>query len=286
MNTTMNTLKKSLISIGVGLGLTVSGFAQTSGQPIYRDANLLNGWNLYITNGTAVGPGVALQTYTALNGQINLSLTNPVVNGVVQSNVVTADAFNTMGVKMLPDVNGDYNPTMAIHVLLNQTNLIPIAVTNAAGQYFVGTAPTTNSYPYQGITANYLPWPLGVLNGPIWMYPATTNLYVGLPSTTSTNNLTFYFQRGWTLPLGAGQTYTVWDTTTNWFQFTYNGALTGGGAALATGNTPVAIITNVPTSFTQGADRVRCAGISETTGTGNVPSVYIINALTVGQPQP
>ena len=274
-------MKKLLISLGVVAGLTVS--AQT-GIINYKESSLLSGWNVYLTNSMTTGPG-ATNLYTTQNGQILFANTNNTINGALNTNILAPDAFNLAGVKLSYDANGNFNANSAIHVLLNQTNLIPIAVTNSQGQWFVGTQATTNNYPYQNLPGNWVGWPLAASTYPAWMYPATTNTYLGLPSTTSTNNLTFYFQRGWSYPLGDNASYTVWDTGTNIFQFTYSGALVAGGAVWAVAGTPQTIITNLPTAFTQGADRVRCAGIVEATGTGNVPSVYILNALSIGQPQ-
>ena len=276
-------MKKLLITSFAILATTVAGYSQAT--PIYREMSLLTGWNVYITNGTSIGPGTLGTPFTSKNGQILLALCTNVINGVSESNTPAPDAFVTDGVRLVPNANGDFVANAAIHILLNQTNLIPVALTNSAGQLFVGTTPT-NAFPYQLAPPLYTPWPLVASQYPAYQYPATTNRYLGLPYVTSTNNLVFTFQRGWKYQLGLTKTYAVWDTSTNLFQFTYNGALVPGGAAWAVAGTPQTIVTNLPTSFTQGADLIRLASVSEPDGTGNEPSPYIINSMSVGQPQP
>ncbi len=262
-------MKKLLIS----LALTASTFAAVAqnATPIHRELSLLTGWNLFITNGTAYGPGQLTNLYTLKNGQIVYGLTNQVVNGTVISNGITPDAFNVNGVSLLPDALGDINANAAVHYYLNNTNWIPIAVTNSQGQYFVLTQPT-NGLPFQSqVPPNYTGWPLAVNTGPVWMFPATTNYYLLLPTTASSDSpITFYIQRGWRYSLGASTGVTVWDSATNSFQFT----------VVPTG-LPQAGATNLPTAFTQGANMFRCSAVSMVTGT----NCAILNALSIGQPQ-
>lgn len=273
-----------LVSLGLAVGVGATAMAQNSAAPVYTESSLLTGWNVYVTNANTIVVGTLGTPYTSLNGQILLANITNVINGVTQSNTPAKDAFNTAGVRLYPDVNGDIVANAAIHVLINQTNLIPVAMTNSQGYWFVGTMPT-NGFPYQNIPPLYQPWPL-IPNQYSFTMPASTNLYLGLPTTTSTNNLVFSFQRGWTYKVGLGGTYTVWDTSTNLFQFIYNGALNAAGAMWPVAGTSQSIITNLPTTFTQGADRIRLYSITEPDGTGNEPSPYIINAISVGQPIP
>lgn len=245
----------------------IAGYAQTSGTPIYRELSLISGWNLYLTNGTTIGPGYINEPFTTFNGVIGNSLTNYASN----TNVTWGDAFNTDGVALPTDTTGNFVANCAIHVLLDNTNLIPVAVTNSFGQFFV-----TNS------------WPLSPSQAPNWMYPATTNIYIGAVAGASTNRITLYFQRGWRYPLGLSKSYTVWDSVTNGFQFSVDGSTAyqsgTGGAGFV-----YAFSTNLPTSFTQGANRIRVAAIvcgTATGATGTAGGPQILNALSVGAPTP
>jgi hypothetical protein len=281
--TGQNIMKKIIVLLGFCVTLGVS--AQNSANPVYRDLNLLNGWNLATTNAGTYAPGQSNIMFTLPDGQIALSLTNPVVNGVTLTNTAFPDAFNTAGVKIATDVNGDFVANAAIHVLVNNTNWVPVAVTNSQGQYFVYTG-TTNGLPSQ--TFPTIPWPLlGGGGYPSWMYPATTNTYAALPTGSTTNTLTFFVQRGWDYSLGNGSAVTVWDTSTNLFQFSANGATST--FAPTPGGPSFTIITNLPIAFIQGANRIRLAAITTYAGDSGATKgqgAYIINAVSVGQPQP
>lgn len=243
---------KKLLIIGA---LAVS--ALVSNAAVYREQPFLNGWNLYITNGTAA-VGVTNQLFTSPQGQILYSLTNNTVNGVLNTNTIVGDAFDASGNNMTFNLNGDIVANGAIHYAIDFTNLIPVSVTNSQGQYFV-----TNS------------WPLFTSQYPTYMYPATTNVYPSLPNASATNVITFNFQRGWSINLGS-QAYTWWDTSTNVFNFSVNG----------NGFNPVAGITNLPIAFTQGATQVRLHDVTVAPNSSATGSGMIVNEVSLGQPQP
>jgi hypothetical protein len=268
-------MKNLLISLGLAAGLTAS--AQT-GIINYNEQSLLSGWNVTLTNGQAIGPGVTNQEYTTREGQIVFSGANPVINGIVNTNTVAADAFNTSGVTIRPDANGDYVANAAVHVYINNTNWIPIAVTNSQGQYFVGVQPTTNNYPFQSLPTPWVGWPLTASVYPAWQFPATTNLYFPLPAGLTTNILAFTFQSGWKYKLGDNTSITVWSPTNLW-SFSIDSS-----TGTATGGSPVSLATNLPATFLQNGNVVRCSGITMSLG-ANALTRYIINSLSVGQPQ-
>lgn len=270
-------MKNTLLKIGLAIALPLSAFAQQSATPVYREQSLLNGWNVAITNGMAVGPGVLNQEFTLPNGQIVFSLTNTVIAGTSQTNAFTPDAFNANGVTLAPDVNGDYVANATIHLQINNTNWIPVAITNAQGQYFTYTG-ATNGLPAQTIPT--IPWPLAAGSGyPSWMYPATTNLYPLLPSGLTTNLLTLTFQTGWNFSVGLEQSVTVWNPT-NQFTFTVDGSL-----GTTPGGPTVTVSTNLPATLIQTGNRIRCSSISMSLG-ANARTMFLINSLSVGQPKP
>lgn len=252
-------MKKLLTSIAL-LATAMSLHAAS-----YQEDSLLNGWNLYLTNGTASIPGATNQLFTTLNGQIVYSLTNNVINGTLNTNAAAPDAYGIANMKS--DANGDFVANTALHYYINYTNWIPVAVTNSQGQYFVYTGntnglPTAQTYPAYG-------WPLVGNQYPVYQFPASTNLYPIPTLGVGTNLTTIYLQRGWSYPNGSSSV-TVWDTTTNVFSFTI----------ADTGIVPVAGVTNLPTAFTQGANLVRIAAITVSTNS------VLINAISIGQPIP
>lgn len=243
---------KKLLAIGAAMGIALASHAA-----VYLEQPFINGWNLYATNGSTI-LGATNNLFTTVQGQIMYSLTNNTINGVVNTNLFTADAFDTSGNILAFNFNGDFQPNAAIHYALNFTNLIPVAVTNSQGQWFI-----TNS------------WPLFTSQYPTYMYPATTNVYPSLPNASATNVVTFNFQRGWGYNLGVTP-YVFWDSSTNVFQFSVNG----------NGFAPVAGITNLPIAFTQGANRVRLQSVVVAPNSSATGSGFIINQVSVGQPNP
>jgi hypothetical protein len=232
----------------------------------YTETSLLGGWNVYATNGTPIVPGATNTLFTTYNGQVVYSLTNNVINGTLDTNAAAPDALSSAA-RLLSDANGDFVANTALHWYINNTNLIPVAVTNSQGQYFVyigntNGLPTAQTYPAVG-------WPLVGNQYPTYMFPASTNLYPVPSLAVGTNSIIFYLQRGWTYPLGSSS-YTVWDTSTNIFSFTVN----------LTGDIATSGVTNLPTTFTQGATKVRVAAITVSTNS------VLINALSLGQPVP
>ena len=207
----------------------------------YVEQSMLNGWNLWVTNGLVASPGATNLTYTDIHGAIVLSLTN--VMGT--TNTIAGDVFDIAN--LVADANGDAALNSAIHIYVNNTNWIPIAITNSAGQYF-----PSNS------------WPLLSSKWPVYMYPATTNVYPAAVPGATANTVLLTFQRGWDYPLGQ-RSITVWDTGTNAFSFTLS---------LPNGQ-PFSLTTNLPVAFTQGANKVRIAGITATTN-------VLINQVSVG----
>ena len=231
----------------VGLALTTPSHAAT-----YAEQSFFNGWNLFVTNGTAAVVGATNNLFTTPQGQVLYSLTNNSINGIVNTNGIAPDAFDTANY-LFADANGDINGNAAIHYLINATNLVPVVVTNSQGQYFI-----TNT------------WPLLSSQWPTYMYPATTNVYPQTVIGTYSSSVVFNFQRGWKFGYGPAAYY-VWDTTTNVFTFT---------ATVAPGSTPVSGITNLPTSFTQGAELIRCHDITVNT------NAVIVSELSLGQWKP
>jgi hypothetical protein len=233
-------MKKLLIGLALIAGLTASAAN-------YSDSALINGWNLYVTNGTAAVTGTTNNLYTYIHGEVFYSLTNNMGN----TNTPAPDAF-VANVLLVSDVNGDVVANAAIHYYIGYTNWIPLVVTNTQGQWFV-----TNS------------WPLASSKYPTYMYPATTNLYpsqgiIGL----GTNNVTFNFQRGWDLGTKANHIY-VWDTSTNSWSFNVAGTGVQAGA------------TNIPIVWSQGATLIRLHSVAN-----NGTNATIVNQLSVGQPIP
>jgi hypothetical protein len=242
---------KKLITIVAAAAVALSVNAAN-----YVEQSLLNGYNVYAPTNSTLAIGQTNIEYTYLHGEIVYSLTNYFAN----TNSFYPDAFDPTATFIHSDANGDVNPTVSIHWLLNATNFIPVAITNSQGQYFI-----TNT------------WPLAGPQYPTYMFPATTNTYPLLPNANSTNLITFFFQRGWTINQST-PSVTVWDTSTNVFQFQINGATYG------TAGAPLAGITNVPTSFLQGVNMIRLSTVvvgATSTVVTNGP--YLINQVSVGQ---
>ena len=245
---TLMNMKKLLIALALAV-------ATVAPAAVYTDQNFLNGWNLYVTNSTAGNAAATVggtnNLYTYIHGEVYYSLTNNMGN----TNAIAPDAFDVPGNVIYADANGDVNANAAIHYYINNTNWIPIVVTNSQGQYFV-----TNT------------WALNTSQWPTYMYPATTNYYPSLPNASATNLITFNFQRGWQYGISTSP-INVWDTSTNVFQFSVN----------ANGFNPVSGITNLPTSFMQGANLVRLQSVLVATNTTAVSSGLIINQISLGQ---
>lgn len=245
----MNKTMKKLLSIAL---VVVSGFVVNAAT--YSVQPLLTGYNLYVTNSSVPAQGGTNLIYTTLQGAIVYSLTNNMGN----TNVIAADAFDSR-TDVSANLNGDINTNAAIFVMIGYTNLIPIAVTNSQGQYF-----PSNS------------WPLISSQYPTYMYPATTNLYPFLPTSLSTNVLTFNFQRGVTIiPNTAGsQQYISWEVQTNSFSFT----ATGNGVS----GTNVTF--NPPANWLQGFNKFRLNSVTLTATTGGtVGAPVIVNGVWFGQ---
>jgi hypothetical protein len=252
-----NNMKKLLL---IGATVLASAFVYADSVNVnYGEQILLNGWNLYITNAITYGPGVTNQEFTTLNGQIVYSWTQNTINGVLNTNAIIGDAFNLSGAKLAVDANGDVVANAALHIYLNNTNWIPTYQTNSVGQDYV----------------NVTNWVLASSVYPAWQFPATTNLYPTYPTASATNLVTIYLQRGFTYNLGGiVPPITVWDTVTNAFSVTLNG----------NGASPISVIMNLPTSFTQGARMIRVAGIYTTNLTA--ASSYLLNQISLYQPNP
>jgi hypothetical protein len=284
---------KKLILSGLGALMLVapSCFGQAAPQAIYHETPLLNGWNVWLTNATTVYVGESNVLYTTPQGQVVYSLDNITNWTGVNTNSIAPDPFNR-AVQMLSDASGnigsypivgqggsvtnEYNSTylsgLAIHVLMDNTNFIPIVTTNAQGQWYI---PPTGTY-----VTNYL-WSLGGLayggwpplqtQWPQYLYPATTNTYPSF--VTSTHSAVFCFQRGWNFGTVTTPNY-VWDSTTNTFIFT---------ATQAAGDVPQVVITNLPTSFVIGAQFIRLNSVSDS---GSSAGVTLVNGVWLGQYAP
>ena len=212
---------KKLISLGLLVACITASAATFKVQP------LINGYNLYVTNGTVNIVGTTNNEFTTYQGVIAYSLTNNVGN----TNVVWPDAFDA-ATYISADANGLINTNAQITVYINNTNWIPIAITNLQGQYF-----PSNS------------WPLFSSQYPVYMYPASTNLYPSLPNASDTNMLVFNFQRGLTVIPGinGGLGVVLWETTTNSFAQGVIGA----------GDKPATFTFTPPNSWFAGWDKFR-----------------------------
>ena len=260
-------MKKLIVSLFLMTALVA--VAQTTTIQ-YRFMPLLSGYNVYVpTNVTSVGYGTTNVEFTAYNGQILYSLTNNVINGTVNTNLVAPDAFKLA--ELVPDANGDVVSNAVLVVAIGNTNLIPIAITNIQGQWFTPTLYYTTNY---STAAWATTWPLASSSIP-WMYPATTNVYPFI-----TNNLviwTIHLYRAPAMtPDGSttGASYPWWETTA---QYTYL-------YTNADSYTPSVTYVPLPTWFMQGAKKVY-ATVGTTTGT-YLSKGGLLNQLGILQPQP
>jgi hypothetical protein len=249
-----NTIQK-IAAILSGLLLTGAVHAQSSATPVMRFVPLLTGYNVLVTTNATVGLGVTNVGFSSYAGQILYSLTNNVINGTANTNLVAPDAFRA--VSLVPDINGDLVANASVFISIGNTNLIPIAVTNSFGQYFV-----TN-------------WPLALQQYPNWMYPGTTNVYPTF-NAQSTNALTVTLYagigdiRGGVGP-NQGNTFPLWESTGT-FSFT----------VIPNGTTNVAVFTNLPIGFLQHAHKVYATISANPGGTG---LGVLVNQLGILQPQ-
>lgn len=227
---------KKLILLGLMLATFVASAANFKVQPLF------NGWNLYVTNGTVYQVGGTNYEYTTLQGTIVYSLTNNLGN----TNSVWPDVFDA-ATYIASDYNGNLNTNAQFTIYINNTNWIPVAITNSQGQYFVSNS-----------------WPLLTSQYPTYMYPANTNLYPSLPNASNTNMLVFNFQRGITVIPGTAGTgpsaVTLWETSTNSLAKGY----------VSTGASPQSFTFSPPADWMAGWDKFR------------LNSVYSSNAVAVG----
>lgn len=258
---------KKIASVFAGLCLGLTVLAQNAATPHLQFSPLLSGYNVLvlsnIIDGVTGSPGVGIGTtnvvFTTYAGQILYSLTNNVVNGVVNTNLTTKDAFQT--VKVLPDVNGDINANAAIWYMFNNTNYIPIAVTNSFGQYFV-----TN-------------WPLAQSQYPNWMYPGSTTLYPYFSGSASNAITVQLFKQpsGRLNGSSVGPTIPFWETTST-FSFS---------VVLSSATTPVVGSTNLPVGWLQGGNDVTAVIILPANMSTNAATTgVLLNQLGLLQPVP
>ena len=256
-NKYMKTITKKLIGVAASLALASSVFAQSTATPIMRFIPLLTGYNVLLATNVTSGLGVTNILFSNPQGQIVYSLTNNSYNGTLNTNLTVGDAFKA--VTFAVDVNGDINANASLFISVGNTNLIPVAVTNSFGQYFV-----TN-------------WPLAQAQYPNWMYPGTTNLYPAFTAAQSTNQLTVTLIAGIGDIRGTGygpvigNPYPLWETTG-----TFTCVVTPNGV------TPVNLFTNLPTGFLQHAHKVYATITPTVGGTGNG---ILLNQLGILQPQ-
>lgn len=244
--------------------------AQYSTSPTARFMPLLSGYNVYVPSNSVVGYGSTNVLNTTYAGQIIRSLTNNTINGTANTNLVAPDAFKLVGLQ--PNAVGDYTANAAVVITLGNTNLLPIAVTNSVGQWFIPSMPYTTNY---ATAAWATTWPLAPSPAPNWMYPATTNIYPAF-TATATNLITVTLYRSaWSNPSEAttGPKVYTWETTSS-FSFSVN----------ANGVTPVTVLTNLPAAWLLGARHVY-ATVTANNVTANTSGV-LINQLGIVQPQP
>ena len=103
-----------LISIGAGLVLGISAYAQTGATASFRFLPLLTGYNVLVPTNATVGLGSTNVLNTTYAGQILYSLTNNTVNGTVNTNMVAPDAFKS--VALASDINGDINANASVFI--------------------------------------------------------------------------------------------------------------------------------------------------------------------------
>lgn len=254
---------KNKIIVGLtSLLLPFAAMAQTAAVPVYRFLPFFTGFNVQVPTNTIAGMGVPNLLFSDPQGQNVFSLTNNIINGTTITNTIAPDAFRTIGLRS--DVNGDINANATVIIAVNNTNLIPIGVTNSFGQYFV-----TN-------------WPLAVQQFPNWMYPATTNVFP-LVDLSDTNLVTVSLFKVTDIRGGFGtelatSTPQLVETTSS-FSFSFNPNLITGQV----------VYTNLPAGWLQGARNVRATitvAPNSAAGTGANPAGILINQLGILQPQP
>ena len=276
-------MKKHLLKVIALLALSaVTATAQNNGLNVSKFLPLLSGYNvLLVTNNPvsgAVGYGTTNVLYTTYAGQVVYSLTNNNINATAQTNIVAADAFK-LG-SLSADANSDINANAAIAVYVNNTNWIPIAITNSIGQWFVPTAANTTNF----VTAAWATvWPLAQSQYPSWMYPATTNLYPQI-NAASTNVVTVSLYRElFQNPMGANYGPTVGG---NALPSTFESSAGFSFSFTPTGATAYGIITNLPTGFMQGCRRFYAAVSINTNSAANLNAYVLLNQIGIIQAQP
>lgn len=266
---------KQLIAVLVGLLLCDSVFAQNAARTM-RFLPFLSGYNVLVPTNSTVTLGQTNVLYTMYNGQIVYSLTNTVVNGTLNTNSTSGDAFKF--ITLMADVNGDINANAALVITIGQTNLIPIAITNSVGQWFVPGGGLITNYSTGAWAVN---WPLTPSGVPNWMSPATTNIYPGFAAGATTNVVNVTLYRGPTMKMGGGgglgpdlaAGVPIWETAAEWST-----------NVTQIGVTATTKIYNLPTVFLQGAHNVYVSLTQSNTASQNATGA-LVNQIGILQPQ-
>jgi hypothetical protein len=284
----MNKMIKTLTSVGAGLLVATAAFGQSGTTETWRFLPLLSGYNVQVppTNG-AVGLYSTNVLYTKYSGQVLLSYSNN-ANGGLPTNSMAPDAFQVA--ELVPDANGDINANAALWIWLQNTNWIPLAATNAFGQWMVPPPGFTNP----AVTTAYGGWPLAPASGfPNWMGVASTNYYPQWGLNGWTNNLYIYLYSAPAMKLSGGVgndlglTVPTWETVPS---FVTNIALSS--ANVGNGTTPYVTHFNLPISLLQGGRHFYVAfsqsnsiagNVSANSGTNVTP--ILVNQVGLLQPQ-
>lgn len=265
---------KKLIITGAAILFEVATFA-ASQTPQYRFIPLLSGYNIQITNGSSAAATIGSTNVlnTTYNGQVLYSLNTNTINGTINTNSLSPDAFKR--ISLVPDANGDVNANASLFVYIGNTNWIPLVTTNSVGQFFIPPAGFTNAQ----VTTAYVGWPLAAGNGfPNWMYPATTNYYPQESGTFSTNVVSIALYRVATVnPQGGVGS----DLQSPFMLAESTAGITN--TITANGTTPVGAFFPLTTTFLQGAREVYCSvWINGTNLNGGI----LVNQIGIVQPQP
>lgn len=247
-------MKKFIAVIAASFALVASVFAQADATPQFKFIPLLSGYNVLVgtNDGFTAGLTVTNVEFTKYNGQILFSLTTT-------NSAIPLDAFKIGSFK--PNHNGDSaNANASVVVYLGNTNQwVPIATVSNLASATVAVLATN--------------WPIAASGNN--QFFVGTNLY---PQIFGKNPILITLYR---VPLrsanggaagGSNPAFNVPETTAA-FSFTVT----------ANDATPVCLITNLPSTWMQGANDVYCTVTNQAVSTGG--HYQLINQLGILQPQ-
>lgn len=269
----MNYLKKLISLAFVGLALTAS--AQNGQVITHKSLSFINGCNLFVPTNAVMFYGATNALFVLPTGAAGLSLSNYAVYYTNAVNV-TSNVFLTPGaikdnVANYCDANGNVAANVALTIGVNSTNLFLPQL----------TLPNVNNFnSLAQLGTNVL---IGNTN-------VSTIQYTNQPVVTSTNLLTFVFQRavdGDVLSYSSimNGTNNV-NSITNWsygntiqdkFTVTIDNTFYQGNS----GVNPVVICTNMPAAFLTGTKAIRLLSITSGSALGSSAG-QIINFIKIG----